>query len=103
MSTVRHVRARWPDREVPAGSPEWLLYELDQRADAVTRTVELFPDGAITRNSKEIEERTGTPCPSLIDVSLAEGFDGVDLEPITIDEFEQAWAKGADTPFWNVR
>jgi hypothetical protein len=103
MSNIKHVRTRWPDPEVPAGSPEWLLYELDQRADAVTRTVEFFRDGAITRNSIEIEERRGKPCPSLIDVSLAEGFTGVDLEPITSEEFEGAWARGKDTPFWDVR
>lgn len=102
MQNLRHVRARWPDREVPAGSPEWLLYELDEKADAVTRTVELFQNGFIARNSIEIEESGGVPCPSLIDVSLAEGFDGIELDPITRDEFDQAWADGKDTPFWNV-
>ena len=102
MSDLRHVRARWPDAEVPTGSPEWLLYELDEQADAVTRTVELFPDGSVSRNSIQIEERGGKPCPALIDVSLADGFAGVDLEPITSEEFERAWARGRDTPFWNV-
>ncbi len=100
MTDVRHVRARWPDPEVPKGSPEWLL---DERGDAVTRTIEFFVDGRITRNSIEIEERGGVRRPSLIDTSLAEGFDGVDLEPIASDEFENAWVLGKDTPFWNVR
>jgi hypothetical protein len=102
MSNIRHVRARWPETEVPAGSPEWLLYELDQAADAVTRTVEFFRDGVINRNSIEIEERRGKPCPSLIDVPLADGFDGLAYETISSAEFEQAWERGTDTPFWDV-
>ena len=102
MSQIRHVRVRWPDAEVPPGSPEWLLYELDTEADTVTRTVELFPDGTVTRNSIEIEERGGSPCPSLVDCSLDDAFDGLELDAVTRGEFEEVWAQGKDTPFWNV-
>lgn len=102
MGELRHVRARWPEPEVPPGEPLWLHYELDVQADAVVRSVDLFSDGTITRNSIAIEERGGKPCPSLIDCPLAEGFAGVDLEEITREEFEQVWLKGRDKPFWNV-
>ncbi|TAL28776.1 MAG: hypothetical protein EPN98_22040 [Phenylobacterium sp.] len=102
MSELRHVRARWPEPEVPPGEPLWLHYELDESADVVVRSVDLFPNGAVNRNSIEVEERGGKPCPSLIDCSIAEGFAGVELEEITRDEFEEIWARGKDTPFWNV-
>jgi len=101
--TPRHARARWPDPEIPGGSPEWLLYEFDDDADAVIRTVEIFPDGRVTRNSIEIEERNGVACPSLIDCSLTDGFAGVALEEVEPSDFQRAWDAGADTPFWNVR
>lgn len=102
MGRLRYVRARWPELEVPEGQPLWLLYELDDAADAVTRSVDLFPDGSVARNSIEIEERNGTPCPSLIDLSLAEGFADADLIEISSAEFEAAWAKGMDRPFWSA-
>ena len=102
LDALRYVRARWPDPEVPPGEPLWLHYELDDQADAVVRTVDLYPDGAITRNSIEIEERGGTPCPSLIDCSLSDGFAGVELAEIPSEEFEKLWARGLDKPFWNA-
>jgi hypothetical protein len=89
--------------DVPAGEPTWLLYELDEEADTVVRSANVFADGRVARNSIEIEERDGRPCPSRIDCSLAQGFDGVDAEQITPEEFETVWAKGVDKPFWNVR
>jgi hypothetical protein len=103
MSGIRHVRARWPEPVVPQGEPEWLLYELDEQADAVTRSVYLFSDGSVTRNSIAIEQRYGDPWPSLIDTSLAEGFSGVEFDELSASEFENAWSRGVDTPFWNVR
>lgn len=103
MNALRHVRARWPEVQVPHGEPLWLLYEIDDLADAVTRSVDLFADGTATRNSIEIEERNGQPCPSLIDTSLADGFGGVDLEAISSEDFASAWIKGTDKPVWNVR
>ena len=103
MDSLRYVRARWPDPEVPEGEPVWLFYELDELADAVTRSVDVFADGTVTRNSITIEERNGETYPSLIDTSLAEGFGGVDLEEISGAEFETVWTKGLDKPFWSVR
>ncbi|WP_305759531.1 hypothetical protein [Brevundimonas sp.] len=100
---LKHLRARWPDPTIPAGEPTLLLYEIDEDADAVVRTVDIFADGSITRNSIEIEERSGQACPSLIDCSLADGFTGVDSEAITHEDFDAAWLKGIDKPFWNVR
>jgi hypothetical protein len=97
------VRARWPEPEVRPDEPLLLFYELDEQADAVVRSAEVFADGRVTRNSIEIEERSGEPCPSLIDCSLARGFDGVDLDEISGEEFEAVWAKGVDEPFWNGR
>ena len=99
MGTLRHVRARWPEPQVPKGEPLWLLYEIDDQNDAVTRSVELFPDGTASRNSIEIEERNGRPCPSLIDTSLVEGFSDIDLEEISREEFAVAWTSGTDKPF----
>lgn len=95
-----HFRARWPDADVPDGEPVWLLYEVDVEADTVLRTVEVYPGGKITRNSIELEQRKGDACPSLIDTSLAEGFKGVVTEDIAMQEFEELWIRGVDTPFW---
>ncbi|QIG81590.1 hypothetical protein [Stakelama tenebrarum] len=77
-----------------------MLYEIDRSADAVLRTIEIFEDGRITRNSIDLEQRNGYHCPSLIDCSLNEGFDGVGVEAMPHDEFEALWAKGVDTPVW---
>ncbi|MBO9706651.1 MAG: hypothetical protein J7521_00430 [Caulobacter sp.] len=100
---LKHIRARWPEIDVPPGEPTWLLYELDEQADAVVRSAGVFADGSVARNSIEIEERDGKPCPSLIDCSLAEGFGSVDAEEITLGEFDAVWIKGVDKPFWNIR
>ena len=64
-----YYRGRWPDVEVPEGEPLWLLYEVDREAGAVPRTVEIFPDGRIARNSVALERRYGDDCPSLIDIA----------------------------------
>jgi hypothetical protein len=79
----------------------WLFYEIDESADAVTRSVWVYADGTVTRNSIEIEERSGKGCPSLIDCSLVQGFESADLEEITPEEFGKVWDSGVDTPFWN--
>ena len=96
----RHYRLRWPDTVVPEGEPTWILYEVDKVGDAVLRTVDLYDDERITRNSIEIEERSGKSCPSLIDDSLSKAFQGLDRQPITKKEFEASWQAGKDKPFW---
>jgi len=83
--------------------PAWLHYEVSEVADAVIRTIEVFADGRITRNSIEIEQRHGDHCPSLIDVSLSEGFDGLELQTMSREGFEALWQQGVDTPVWFVR
>jgi len=100
MTFPRYAKCPWPDEKAPAGEPSWLFYEIDESADAVTRSVWIYADGLVTRNSIEIEERSGESCPSLIDCSLEQGFEGADLEAITADQFEQVWDSGVDTPFW---
>jgi len=85
---------------VPPGEPLWLLYELDWQTDAVLRTVNIFPDGSITRNSIALEQRNGDVCPSLIDHSVHVMFENAPVEAITEIEFETSWAKGTDKPFW---
>jgi len=95
-------RSRWPDAEVSADSPLWLHYEISKSADAVLRTIEIFEDGRITRNSVDLEQRNGDHCPSLIDCSLREGFDGVEMKTMPHDEFEALWEEGVDTPVWFV-
>ncbi|HEX4846749.1 MAG TPA: hypothetical protein VFV30_01275 [Novosphingobium sp.] len=95
-----YYRQRWPDAEVPADAPVWLHFEVSPSADAVLRTVEVFGNGSITRNSLAIEQRNGDHCPSLIDCSLAEGFEGMALEPIVAAAFEALWEQGVDAPFW---
>lgn len=103
MNALRHVRMRWPEPKVPEGEPLWLLYEIDDLAGAVTRSVDLFADGTATRNSIEIEKLHGQPCLSLIGTSLAEGFSGIDLEEIPSEDFTSAWTRATDKPFWNAR
>jgi hypothetical protein len=98
-----YFRGRWPDAEVPPGEPLWLHYEIDFGADAVLRSVDVFADGCITRNSIELEQRHGDACPSLIDCSLDEGFARAKLEEIPRETFEALWDKGVDTPFWFPR
>lgn len=98
---MRHIRVRWPDDVLPAGEPEWLFYELEDAADRVLRSVELFPDGRVQRNSIEIEERNGDSCPSLWGVSVTEGLEGLSPAEISASEFEEAWRTGIDAPVWN--
>lgn len=97
---LEYLKGRWPDEEVPAGSPEWFLYEVDRKADAVLRSVEIFCDNSIARNSIWIEQRSGQVCESLLDMPLDEAFENAPLEAITPQEFEKYWERGIDTPFW---
>ncbi|WP_439539898.1 DUF6881 domain-containing protein [Sphingomonas sp.] len=97
-----YFRLPWPETDLPAGEPEWIYYEIDQSRDAVCRSIEVFPDGRIERNSIEIEQRGGRDCPSLIDLPLHEGFDGTEPIEISRAAFEDLWRQGLDVPFWNV-
>lgn len=98
-----YFRLPWPEPDLPAGEPDWLYYEINHAEDAVSRFVETFPDGRIARNSIEIETRNGGQCPSLIDTSLREGFEGIRPEEISRERFEEFWRQGVDTPVWNIR
>jgi hypothetical protein len=98
-----YYRGPWPDKIVPDGQPQWLLYEVDEASDDVLRSVEIFPDGHITRNSVELEQRNGHDCQSLIDVGWHEGVAEANLEKISAETFEELYRRGADTPLWSVR
>lgn len=97
-----YCRAHWPSADVPADSPSWLHYEISTSADAVLRTIDVFEDGRIARNSIELEQRNGNHCPSLIDCSLNEAFKGLEVEEMPRAAFEALWECGTDTPFWFV-
>ncbi|MBD1545988.1 hypothetical protein [Roseibium aggregatum] len=102
--SLTYYRARWPEEEVPEGQPEWFFYEVDKAGDAVTRMVEVFPGGKITRNSVEIDQpQDGRHFDSLLDSSLDDDFYGEHLQAISREEFEALYAKGVDTPFWFPR
>jgi hypothetical protein len=98
-----YYRGRWPEEQVPDGEPLWLFYEVDRVAGVVLRTVEVFPDGRIARNSVELEQQHGDECPSLIDCSLEDFFADADLDEMPREQFEDLWTKGVDTPVWFVR
>jgi len=98
-----YYRGRWPEEPIPDGEPIWLFYEVDKLADAVLRTVHVFADGRVARNSVVLEQRHGDQCPSLIDCSLGDLFDGGKLEEISREQFEEWWTKGIDVPVWFVR
>jgi hypothetical protein len=97
---MEYYRGRWPNGEVPAGEPLWMLSEIDREADAVLRTVDIFHDGIVARNSIELEQHNGDICSSLVECSLEDAFKDAPLEEITRAELDAHWAKGTDRPFW---
>jgi hypothetical protein len=97
---IVYFRGRWPDSKVPDGGPLWLYYEVDDEADIVLRTVDVFQDGRIERNSIELEQRNGDICTSLVDGPFIETVQQAGLQPTTHDAFEGLWALGKNTPFW---
>jgi hypothetical protein len=99
---IAYYRGRWPEAEVPEGEPLWLYYEVDTEKDVVLRTVEVYPDGRIERNSIALEERNGASCPSLVDGPFMVLVQRVPLEEIKRDVFEVLWVRGRDKPVWFV-
>jgi len=73
---------------------------VDTVADVVLRTVEVFADGRIERDSIALEERKGDKCPSLVEGPFMETVRNVPLDLIPAVEFEERWEGGTDTPFW---
>ena len=67
------------------------------------RTVDVFPDGHMARNSVGLEQRHGDECRSLIDCPLNDLLAVSELDEISREQFEELWTKGVDTPFWFVR
>ena len=102
ISKREYFRGKWPEEKVPGGEPLWLMYEIDRVADNVLRTVEIFPDGSIARNSIVLEERNGDSCASLIDGSLETLLSHAMLEEITSEQFEDLWTRGENSPHWFV-
>lgn len=97
---IVHFRLRFPDEVVPEENPEWFFYEVDTSTDNVLRMVNIFTDGRVTRDSVEIEERSGIACPSVLDFPFSQDMDELLLETISPEEFEQLWKTGVDTAFW---
>jgi hypothetical protein len=97
---LKYYRGRWPDSDVPPGEPTWSYYEVDTTKDVVLRTVDVFTDGRIERNSIALEERKGDSCPSLVEGPFMNIVLSVPLGLITAAEFEDLWQQGTDTPFW---
>jgi len=60
LSSIEYYGGRWPDPDVPPDEPTWLYYEVNTVADVVLRTVDIFADGRIERNSIALEERRET-------------------------------------------
>jgi hypothetical protein len=100
--TIRYYRGPWPHDEVPDNEPIWFLYEVDVEFDHVLRMVEVFRDGSANRNSLDIEARHGPKHDSLNDQPFVQDLEAMELAEITSKEFEDAWGRGADTPFWNA-
>lgn len=100
MSELTYLAGTWPEPIVPPGEPSELYYEVDRATDNVLRLVHKFRDGTFRRGSIEIEERSGTPCPSLIEEPASQAFEHAGLVEISEAEFESLWSQGVDTPFW---
>ena len=90
---------------MPEDEPLRTPYEVDEAADNVLRSVEILPDGRITRDGVELEQRNGDDCPSLFDCGWREGIAGASPDKIVridAEAFEEQHGKGIDTPFWFV-
>ena len=95
---LNYSRGRWPDDEVPAGELLWLHYEVDPTRDVVLRSVEVFEDGHLERNSIELEGRDGLPCGSIVHGPFMSVAAQAQLEPVGAEDFEKLWERGVDKP-----
>ena len=93
---LNYFRGRWPEDEVPAGEPLWSHYEVDPTLDVVLRSVEVFEDGHLERNSIELEERCGRPCVSIAHGPFMFVAAQAQLESIVAGDFEKLWERGVD-------
>ena len=100
LNSIECYGGRWSDPDVSPDEPTWIYYEVDTVADVVLRTVDVFADGRIERNSIALEERKGDRCPSLVEGPFIETVRSIPLDLITAIEFEELWQRGTDTPFW---
>ena len=94
---LTYFEAPWPGTPVPEGEPVRFFYEVDEAADNVLRSVELYADGSLQRNSLQLEARDGWPCVSLWHGSFAELSVGIPLEPLLSSAFEEHWQRAVDT------
>jgi hypothetical protein len=88
-----YFRGRWPDDEIPIGEPLWLYFEVDPALDVVLRTVDMFEDGHLVRNSIELEQRDGFPCVSIVHGPFLSFAAEAQLASIEAQEFEELWAR----------
>lgn len=95
---IEHFRGRWPEQVVPEGEPTWLLFEVEVNEDRVLRTVDVFEDGSMQRNSIALEERDGYPCLSIVEGPFMPLVRKVALEKVPAALFEGLWNDAEDRP-----
>ncbi len=93
---LKHYKLRWPDRTIPLGEPEWMLYEVDDLSDRVLRMVEIFEDGTSHRNSLALENQKGPAINSLVSMNFAEGIADVSYELVSAELFGELYAAAPD-------
>lgn len=95
-----YFKGRWPEKIVPEGEPSWLYYEVDEKCDVVTRTIDLFSNGMAVRNSIKLAEREGLDQRQPEFHSLVHGpfleETGEFLDGISEREFVELWDLAAD-------
>ena len=101
--TIRYYQWKVEEENKESDLPVQLFYEVAAEADNVLRWVQIFADGSVARNSLEIEAAHGQRWESLTDGPFMAHLEDMDMLDCTADEFETAWARGKDTPFWNVQ
>ncbi len=95
---LNYFRGRWPEAVVPEGVPVWLYYEVDPHRDVVLRSVEIFADGRMERNSLALEARDGWACESIVHGPFMPVVAHAKLETTGAETFEALWELSMDKP-----
>lgn len=104
---LAYFKLPWPEEPVPDDCPDWLYCEVEKDRDVVTRTVEVFADGRVIRNSIALAARDGLDVrppeyQSLVYgpfLTVEEDYAGVPADAeISVAEFDEAWNVAIDKP-----